>query len=385
MMRTIITGLTLALALAGFGWSQAAGPYSLIVIKAELDAVAPDGDFGVGELAVNPTTGIIYAVDDTGPTGATNSILRIDPGTPNTVTLLADITSIIAAIDAADGTTGATEYEILAMDVADDGDLIAVGFTNADDTVVSITDAGAISVVHTSVDGGGGSVNGASSLTVIGNTVYVGLDDSFGPADDLVTLDSNDASAPSAAVTTLVTQATLEALPNQTPGEVALNALNNDGTDIIGVLSEAATSNDDIVRITPAGVVTIEVGSADVIADLQALDPTVTDVGFGAIAVDGDGDLWLPNPFGDGSYDAGVLQIANITPPTGDTTGVTGASLEFQLGLPAGSGPFLANDSFTYDALNDRILFGEGDTNGIVAVNASPPLVTSVTAWHMYR
>jgi hypothetical protein len=363
--------------------AQIAGPYTTIVTEAEIIAVTGQTDYDAGALAVN-SSGTIYCVDLDG----TDRILRITPGSPNVVEVMADNDDIIAAAELVNGTTSMTAFNPRGIAVDSDGDIIVVGFTNVNngDTIVSLTDTvpATITVLQTSVDGADSGIPGSSSLTVVGTTAYVGLDDSFGVADDLVTLDTN-ASGPSATVTTLVTQATLEALPGQVASEVAFNSLSNDGSDVFGTLSDAAESTQDVARITSAGVVTIVASGADITAALQLLDGTVTDNGSGAIAVDGEGDIWVSNSFGDGIFEDGILQITSSGVDAAPATLISN-----QLGLGAGNTPFLGNDGFAYDAANDRILFNQGedgdtfDGEGIVAVTASAPLFTGATTWNSF-
>jgi hypothetical protein len=176
-----------------------------------------------------------------------------------------------------------------------------------------------------------------------------------------------------------VSQATLEALPGQTAAEVSPNALANDGVNIIGILSEAAASSDDIIQVTTGGVVTILVDATDIVADLATQGSgATTDVGYGGITVDAEGDLWLLNPFGDADFDGSLLQITNIVAPNGDARGYAATALDADIGS---TGAFLANDSLQFDAANNRVLFVEGDVDSIIAgpdASGSVPVEMSI-------
>jgi hypothetical protein len=322
--------------------------------------------------------GTIYTIDRS----AAARLVKIVPGTPNTVTVLADATAMWTAIDGANGTAPGTAFNARFVSVAADGDVIVGGFiTGGDnhDTVLSINSTtGAVSVVYTAVDAALSQIDGIEAMTTLGNDVYVATSVAFGAANSVWKLNSNDASAPNATVTELVNEAALIAALGGGSGEdVALNALASDGTNVFGTASFTATASDDVVQITPAGVTTLYLDSADIIADLAALDNTVTDIGFNAIAIDGDGTVWLTNPFGDGTYDTGLLWIENVSGGTGTTGGITGAALQAQLGGTAL--PFFGNDGLAWDAANSRIIWGEDGTGqeGVAAGTKS----ASVNDW----
>ena len=357
--------------------SAAAGAQTFvsIVTEPEITAVTGRADYDVGELAVGPT-GVIYTVD-TDEVG-NERILRIVPGAPNFVEILTTENDIVAAVEAVNGTSVATDFTTAAIDVAADGDIIVAGDNTGEAaTLVSVTDSvpGVIAVVHTSVNGQPSSLEGISSMTVLGNTAHIARNDEDFGADDVVSVDT-EASGPQAAVATLVPTTALQAVAGSAVDDVALLALTNDGTHLYGVMSDDTSSTDDIVRITAGGVVTVHIADADITADLSAQQPGTTDMGYNSVAIDSSGGIWLLNPFGDGPFDGSVVQVLNAVPPSGEAHGYPESLLEIDLGI---SGPFLAGDSLDHDPANGRLLFAEGTSESVVAVSESTQLPVALS------
>lgn len=346
---------------------------SLIVQETELSA----GDYDASGLAVGPT-GNIYAVD----TDSDDRLLRIIPGSPNTVEVITTITEVYAAIDAVNGSHGSTGANIRLVDVAADGDIVIVGFTNGatGDYVATVTDApsGAVTVIYTGFDSTDSVLAGSSALTVIGNTAYISTDTNNGSTNALWSVDTNAGSLTTP--TELVSQASLVTATGAAATDVGLNALANDGTDIWATVSATATAPDSLLRITTAGAVSVEITGASIVTALQGLDGTATDVGFGAITLDEEGDVWLANSFGDGIYADGFLQLSAISGGNATVGGVTAADIDAGTGS---TGPFIGNDGIAWDTTNDRLIFSSGDVGG-EGIGAYVPS-SSVSDWTIMK
>ncbi len=364
MKKVISTLVIAALPLA-----VSAQTISLPILETELTA----GDYDASGLAVS-STGVIYAVDTDGD----DRLLRITPGTPNTVEVITTVTEVYAAIDAVNGTNAVTGSNIRFVDIADDGDIIIVGFASGatGDYVASVSDTvpGTVSVVYAPVDGDSSVLDGSSALTVIGNTAYVSTDSNNGDSNELWAVDTNSGLI---APTELVSESDLTTATGLPAADVGLNALTNDGTDILATVSATASASDDILRITTAGVISTEVTGANIVAGLNALDNTVTDTGYAAIAYQPSGEIWLTNPFGDGSFDGGFIILSNISGGNATVDGIDAETIDTAIGS---TGPFIGNDGIDWDVTNGRLVFSSGDV-GSEGIGVVVPAGSNVTDW----
>jgi len=398
MMKKISTTLLAVAALGVTATDASAQITGFTKLATEAQLLAPQGakaDFDANALTVGPT-GVIYLVDADAGTPSGQSILRVTPGSPSpTVELMADNAAIVAAIEAVNGTSTVTSFSPRGVGVAANGNIIVMGFTSATnaDTLLSLSNAApaTITVLHTSVDGANSIIDGAEALTIIGNTAYVATNENNGnatTADSIVAFDVTG-SGPALAGTTIINKAALEAAYG-VAGESWANHLTNNGTDLFAIISGSATAPDVVGKITTAGVATVHVDKTSIVAALAALDAgATTDLGYGAIAIDPTGTLYLGNSFGNAgsSFDDSIIVISNISGGTGTVTTIAksgSGGLTEQLGVTAAT-PFLANDSFAYDSTNNRIVFSEGsqtpaNAEGVWAINPIPS-TSSVSDW----
>lgn len=332
---------------------------TLPVPEVDIIAATMEADYDANGIAVN-SSGTIYAVD----TEAGDYILRITPGSPNTVEVMATGADLFAAMDAANGSNGASAFNPRQIAVAGDGDLIVLGFASGTtaDTILSLTDTApaTISVVYTPIDAATSVLDGSSALICIGNTAYVSTDTNNGTTNSLWSVDTNSGNT---VPTELVSESDLSTFYSGgiTNTDLGLNALTTDGTDILASVSATATAPNDVLRITTGGSISLEVSGSNILASLQTLDGTATGLGFGAITVDGAGEIWLANSFGDGLYGDGLLELTAISGGDATVRGITAAEIDSGTGS---TGPFIGNDGMVYDSTNDRILFSSGDSGG---------------------
>lgn len=373
-MKKIVT-LAAMLGLATSAFALPTGQEASILVGPGSFAATPN----IRDMVVD-ASGTIYAVDS----GAGNIVSIVpDPSDVDnaTVTELATFAEIFTEIDNNNGTSSATAFNGRGIGLDSSGDVVVSGYlsdSDGDSVVVIANDGSSISVLYTPQNADTSLINGIEAIEVLGDTVLVATSVDFGDANALFTIDTT-ATGPTAAVTTLVDEAGLTAVTGLSGEDTSLNDLSSDGTNFFGTVSKTGSANDDILQITPAGAVSVYVADSDITADLAAIDAAVTDVGYAALTLDGDGDVWLLNPFGDGSFDAGVIESSNITAPNGSADGITGADLDSQIGS---NGAFLANDTLAYDSDNDQVLFFEGDTDAIIAIPAS--VTSSVGNWQVF-
>ncbi len=352
-----------------------------LVTEAEITAFTGETDFRPAGLTVN-SAGEIFVFDRT-----SFQILKVTPGSPNVIEVLVPDSDIRDAFEAVNGTTAMSFFNPRQLAVAADGDIVVAGFAsgtaNAADSIATVSNNVAsptINVVYTPVDDAVSVLDGTGALTVIGNTAYISTDTNNGVTNSLWAVDTNSGNT---VPTELVAQADLDTFYGGavTGTDLGLNAIGTDGTDVLATVSATATAPDDVIRITPAGVVSSEVTVANILSGVQALDGTATDVGFGALTVDGAGDVWLSNSFGDGAFEFGLLELSAISGGNANVSGFDGQELATGVGNTNPTTE-VANDSLAYDAANDRIVFAFdfGDADGI-GVITSP---TSVGGWDLY-
>ncbi|MBX3728405.1 MAG: hypothetical protein KF858_04400 [Candidatus Sumerlaeia bacterium] len=398
MRKTILTlAGTLALGAASTLHAQAVN-FTPVATAAQITAVTGQSQFFPYGLDVD-SSGRIYVIDG-GPAGgsADDAILRITPGSPPTIEIVATGAQMFAALDAANGTSTATDFNARQLAIAADGDIIILGFTATfgnGDALLSINPTslpGTVSVVYTPTDANNSAIDGAGALTVVGNTAYVGTDRSNGSICNLWAIDTNSGSAPAAPVTALVTETDLinfYAGLSQTvaAADVALNDVTTDGTDIIAIVSATTPATDDVLRITTAGAISRIFSGPQLVSALAVLDANTTDTGYNALAVDGEGVVWLSNRFGIAAsvYDDSIVVVSGTGASIDVSRSITKTALQTQLGTTAL--PFVNNDAMAYDAVNNRVVFGErGSTAGERGIFASPATTptASVFEWSLY-
>lgn len=373
MKAKFFFGLVVLLALGTVAQAQ---DFSIVVTEAEVIAQTGQASWDPEGVCVAPN-GTIYVVDSVEV--GNDRIIKVVPGSPNTVSVLTTEDDIVAAVDAANGTGGFTDFSLAGQGVAADGDLILVnGDSASDEVVVAVNQtSGAITVIYTPIDGASSDIEGGVSATVIGNTVYVGRYSSYGASEnDVVMIDTNDSSAPSATVSQLVSEASISAVNGAVDN---MSSLANDGTNVIGAISGAGGSTDNIFQITPGGTISLHVAATDIEADLSD-----TDIGISGLAVDNAGRIWFHQAYGGATYDDGVVLVENAGSGIGDATGFTDAVISAQLGI-GDLGVHNGQGSVAYDRQNHRVLFTTGtygSDNIVYAANVG--VIMDVEGWQQY-
>jgi len=389
-MKKFYLGLALCLAPLSTVSAQI-GVLSTTVPESEILAGTSNA-FADGEGVVVDASGIIYMIDDNG-----ENVLRIDrsQASGSQVTILTDDATIEAAIDTANG-TDAAGFDARQIDIADDGDIIVVGFGGDGDSLISINPGtGTPTVVHTSQDGTPSAINGSAGLVVVGNVAYVSTDDQFGNADAVIEIDTNDVGAPVATATEVISEADLTTLLNYPldggESEHAIDDMATDGTFIYGITSEAAVSGDNIIRYNP-GTDTLEilVLATDIVDDLDLADDStdndsVTDIGLNSIEIQPNGDIWVGNPFGDGPFDQSLIRLSNINAGTmsADAEGVLVSNMEAIPEVGTGNAD-MGRDSLAWDASNGAIIF-YNPNNNVESLIQIVPFGASVQTWNTYE
>ncbi len=392
----LLTLAAVALLAGSAAQAQTLTGFTRISTKAEMLSVqGAKADFDANGMAVG-NSGTLYVIDSDSQAATTGqSIIRVIPGTPNTIGLMADQTQMVNAIEAVNGTTAVTSFSPRQIAVLQNGNIVVTGFTNVAnaDTILILTNAApaTISVLHTSVNGADSAIDGVEAMITIGNTIYAATNENNGnatTADAIIAFDGTG-TGPALAGTTIINKAGLEAAFG-VANESAVNALATDGTDLFGTISVSATAPDVVGRITTAGVATVHINKTSVVNALAALDPLVTDVGYGAIAVDANGTVYLANSFGTSAsaYDDTIVAVSNISAGAGTVTTISKSALATILALPSGT-PFVGNDSLAFDATNNRIVFSEGSSTSPSGEGQwffSPVApASSVTNWDLHE
>lgn len=368
---------------------------SQIVSESEILAVTGGSDFRPSGLTVN-SAGQIFVVDRA--VAATNRVLKITPGTPNTVEVLVTGPQLVAAIEAVNGTTTMTAFNPRQLGIAADGDIVILGFstgsTNAADSIVTVSNNVAspvINIVYTPVDDTPSLIDGSGALTVIGNTAYIANSTQNGIDNNIMTVGTNSGNTnPTVTLLGSAIESFYAGLSLTVVGNDAqVNAMTNDGTDLLCTISGTSTAPDDVLRVTTAGVITREVAATGIVSALTALDVTTTDIGLGSIALNG-GVLFLSNAFGNGTYDEGILELSAITPPTAkvSTLSLTGAQIQAQIDATSAatisSIPAIASDSMEWDSANGRVVFAN-DFHQDDGIAVYVPQGSSVANWELHQ
>lgn len=399
MKKNLLFATTLAVTLGFSALSQAQDLSGFTRLTTEAELLAPQfnvsakADFDANGIAVGPT-GTIYAIDVDAGTTTGQSILRVIPGSPNTVELMATNAQMVTAIELVNGTTAITQFNPRQIGRLSNGNIVVGGFSTGSangDTLLILTDTipATISVLHTSVNGADSAIDGLDAFTVIANTVYCTTNETNGnatTADALISFDAT-ATGPTATGTTIMNKAALEAAFGVV-GDSAINDLTNDGTDLYAIISSSAPAPDVVAKISTTGVATVHVTKATVVNALFALDATTADVGYNSIAIDNSGTIYLSNSAALSTtvYDDSLIAVGNISGGTGTVRTITKASLGTILGITGT--PFIANDSLRFDATNNRIVFAEGSSTSTAqeGIWALPKVsfAASVTNWETY-
>lgn len=373
MKIRIIFGLMI---MGTLGLVAHAQDFSIVVSEAEVTAQTGEASWDPEGICVAPN-GTIYVVDSV--TAGNDRIIKVVPGSPNTVSVLTTEDDIVAAIDAVNGTGGYTDFSFAGQGVAADGDLILVnGDSGSAESVVAVDQtSGAITVIYTPIDGAASDIEGVVSGTVIGNTVYMGRFRTYGASEhDVVAINTNDAAAPSAVVTQLVSESAITAANGAVDN---MSSLGNDGTNLIGTCSGSSGSTDNIFQITTGGTITLHVAATDIEADLPD-----TDIGVAGLAGDNAGRIWFHQAFGGATYNNGVVMVANAGSGIGDASGFTEAGIIAQLGITS-LGVQSGQGSVAYDRFNHRVLFTTGtygSDNIVFAANVGA--ILDVEDWQEY-
>lgn len=388
--KTILIGLALAATTAANAAPPTFSRFASIDEATILPAtVGPKTDADFGGLAVD-ASGNVYVTETDGTGGGTEAILKITPG--GVVSQLVTAATISTALDTANGTLTNSDFNVRQLAMAADGDLIVLGFvTSANlDALVSVNTAtGTPTVVYTPVNSGDSAIDGSGALTVIGNTAYVATDATNGPAAAVYSINTNDGAAPAAVVTTVVTQSALTTFFGASApvaNDAALNALANNGTLIYGIASNTSAAPDDVISINPVGgaLATVATKGSLLPALSAAAGSAITDTGYGAIAVDNAGRIWLANSFGQGVTDDTIIRI---NPDTSVDVVLESALLtQLSTGSITMTNIFFANDSLYYDATGNRVFYAEGSENPTGAETIAVTAANSaVTEWTTYE
>ncbi len=345
-----------------------AGVITLVVPESSFTALTGQADSAPAEIATDGS-GRILVVDQN--QAGNDRLLRFDSDGTNGV-LIQTEDNIVAAIELVNGTSVQDDFSINGVSVAADGDII---LTNGDgggqpDGVVAVANAplGAITVLSTAVNGTPSPVEGINRSTVIGNTVYIAVNDGFtAPQDAILSLDTNGAGAPAIAATVEVNEATLTGVFGVADTALVISAIEAGGSGLYIGDSGSASGSDSFAEVVlPGGATSILVSEADILADISD-----TDTGFSSLTVDGAGSIWVTNNFGGPASDDGIIKLVS---PGG---GVAQAHLfpESQVVANVGgteAGPGGGTDGIIYDAAQSRILVtnsAAGATEGIIAIS----------------
>jgi hypothetical protein len=358
-MRLFLSAIVLSLLVLSVGAQQ----FSQVVDETTIIGITGRTDADTEELAVGPS-GNIYVIDE--DESGNDRVLRFNSAGGGGVIITTE-DDIVAAIELVNGANSTvTDFSINGIELDSDGDVI---LTNGDgsgpDSLVSVVDAasGAITVVSTEVSPTVSAIEGCTGMTVIGTTAFCGVNGAFGAAEDsVITIDVN-AAGPTAAGTTIITEAELIAANGAAAGAYNLNAFSAGASGLIFADSGGAGTTDDVFTSDTAGTTV----SVLILATTIETALGVADIGINDTAWDGNGDLWLSNPFG-GSGDAADDGCIKIGDPTGTVAiyAFSEADVSGDLGATSSS-----LEGAGYDSTNSRIVFANGSAN-----NASEGVVT---------
>jgi hypothetical protein len=165
------------------------------------------------------------------------------------------------------------------------------------------------------------SIEGNSSMAVLGTTAYILLSDRFGAffGDSIVAIDVHSATDGKGVATEVISTAQLEAVIGQGQ-DIDLNdiAVRPTRGTLVVINSGRAQATDDLLEVDPVQkTVSLLVAATDIEADLG-----IPDVGFSGIDVGPNDVIYLMNTFGTPGHPAtrGIIAIANAKDGQGDAT-----------------------------------------------------------------
>lgn len=356
-------------------------------------AVTGETNFFPSGIAAD-ASGRIYLMD-TGPALAATDdrLLRITVGPPLTIEIVATAADFFAAVDAANGTSTATAFNGRQIAIDSNGDVIVLGFTSGfgdGDALLRVTTnplPGTVSVIYTPTDANVSAINGGGGLTVLGGNAYVVTDRTNGTANEVIRVALTGPPSPTVIVseTDLVNFYTAQS-ETFTPAQVGLTDLHHDGVDLIGATSQSPSGPQDIIRITTSGVISRIVSNAQLVAKIQTMEGNANalTVGFNALTVDGEGNVWASNRFGTAAsaFDDTVLVIQGSGASADISWSPTKTQLQAQMGI--GAIPFIQNDCMTYDPVSNRVFVAERGAVADRGLFAAEPPPSSVADWNLF-
>lgn len=375
------------LTLAGIMASAApsfAETFSVLIANTAVTALSGNASPIVDDVAVDATGRIIFADR---ATSSNENIVRFDSNGTNGV-LVKTVADIITAVEAVNGTSTQSAVTIRGIDVAADGDIIVLSDGSGAQTglLLSIDPTTfAVTVLCCSKDASVSTVEGSGVLKVIGNTAYVGYEGSFGgPAGDaVVAVDTNDTvNLPNIPSTIIAGPAALEAVVTGLLGPGSLNLgpiTSTPSGDLIVADSNGSGTTDDLILIDlPSGTPSLLVDNTDTIADFSS--GSVTDIGYGGLAVVPSGTVYGADNFGSPNTDTGRGIAKLESPGAGIATGTLLTNGQFKTDTGGTTTPSLGRA--VYDSTSSRVLFANssGDRQGIIAMS----LGSGVSSWDLY-
>lgn len=346
--------------------------WSVTVSEASIMAATAGADSQPEDIAV-AANGDIIVVDEN---ANTETVIRFN-SSGGAGAVVTNEAAIVAALNAANGTSAdVVAITINSVSVAADGDLVLTnGDSGAPDSVVTVSPAGVITVVSTSLNGAASPTEGCTASTVVGNIAYVCVNGAFGAAEDAILAVDTNAVGPAVAGTVVASQAALEAaMTGETAGAANLGPITAGGTGLYVADSGGFGTSDDVLQIALPG------GAVNLLIEDTAVETAFgdTDVGYAGIAVDQSGAVWLTNAFGGVNGDDSVVKVSNPGTGTQAIQTFTEATINTDTGDATGVSPARA----AFNSSNNRILFADqgGDVEGVLGMST----VSSVGEWSLY-
>lgn len=319
-------------------------------------------------------------------TGTSRTIVAFNANatTASVITTDQQLVNAIAAVNGASVDPAASAVRFQGIGINNDGRIICYLDGSAMAAALLAIDPlppHAINVLSTAVGGQTTApVEGGNGFVLRGNTAYMLVDGGFSAAEDaVIAVDTstivNTGLAP---VTTVVGQAALLAATGDTNTNNSLNDISFiNATEAVVINSGATASNDNVIKVNVSnGTASLLVAATDIEADLGA-----TDVGYSAVEVDNNGNIYLANMFGAGATDDSIITLTNITPPNATATAKLETTLVTELG---GTDFFLGADGFHFEPVTGR-LYGVSDgvgNSGLIRSQINP--AASVREWQKY-
>lgn len=375
--------LALAACLLAAGSSSYAQSWSVVINEAITTSVAGGTNTNLNALGGNGS-GVFVAGN---LEGSNRKILKFDVNSTS-VSVVATDAQIVAAIAAMNGTNAdpaATAVRFQGLGFNANGKIIAyIDGASMEAALLSIepTPPHTINVLSTGVNGTTSPVEGGNGLVLVGNTAYVLVDGAFGAAGDAVrSVDTativNDGSK---TATTVVGEAALLAASGQTAADHSLNDIKFiNANEAVVINSGVTNSNDNLVLVNVAtGTASTYVAATDIEADLG-----VTDVGYGALAIDASGAVYLGNNFGVAAdaADDGIIKLTGITPPNASASAKSELTMIAELG---GTNYSTGADGLYFES-SSNFLYAVSDgagNSGLIRIQVGPS--ANVKDWSMY-